>query len=140
MSMADQISSTAKNWKEKGRRLFRDLIKRPKSANDSARQSNPTRVSVSSSSGAHHGTDTGGVELTASSSNATLNRSMYCPGLLPRRSSGFSSSSRSCRRLPVRKTFIKRSRFAGFHRGSRRGQSRNRPYFGSCCKTSLDEH
>jgi hypothetical protein len=65
--MADQISSTAKKLKEKGRKLFRDLIKRPKSANDSDRQSNSTRVAVSSASGAHHGTDVGDAELTASS-------------------------------------------------------------------------
>ena len=68
--MADQISPTTKKSKKKGRdigKLFRDLIKRPKSANDSARQSDSTRVSISSASGAHHGTDAGNAEPTASS-------------------------------------------------------------------------
>ena len=68
--MADQTSPTAKKLKKKGRgigKFVRDLIKRPKSANDSeARQSNSTRVSVSSASSAH-GTDAGNGEPTASS-------------------------------------------------------------------------
>ena len=54
-------------------KLVRDLIKRPKSAaggTDSASQSNPTQVSISSASGAHDpipGTVAGSAEPTASS-------------------------------------------------------------------------
>ena len=72
--MADQHSSTvAKKSKKKGRdvvKLFRNLIKQPKSANDSASQSNSTRVSVSSAFGAQGsvpGNDAGSAEPTASS-------------------------------------------------------------------------
>ena len=70
MSMADQISPTARKSKKKSigiGKFVRDLIKPSKSANDSARQLNSTWVSVSSASGAHSGTDAGNVELTASS-------------------------------------------------------------------------
>ena len=70
ISMADQILPTARKSKKKSigiGKFVRDLIKPPKSANDSARQSNSTRVSVSSASGAHNGTDAGNVEPTASS-------------------------------------------------------------------------
>ena len=70
ISMADQTSLTAKKSKKKSMgigRFFRDLIKRPKSANDSASQSNSTRVSVSSASGVQHGTDAGNVDTTTSS-------------------------------------------------------------------------
>jgi hypothetical protein len=73
ISMADQTSSTAaKKSKKKGGgivKLVWDMIKRPKS-NDSASQSNLTRVSVSSTSGAHDpipGNDAGSAEPTASS-------------------------------------------------------------------------
>ena len=70
ISMGDQISSTARKSKKKSigiRNFVRDLLKPPKSANDSARQSNSTRLSVASASGAHHGTDAGNVEPTTSS-------------------------------------------------------------------------
>ena len=68
--MADQTSPTAKKLKKKGRgigKIVQDLINRPKSANDSARQSNSTRVSVSSALSTHHGTDAGNAEPMASS-------------------------------------------------------------------------
>jgi hypothetical protein len=72
--MVDQPSSTAaKKSKKKGesmKKLFRDLFKRPKSANDLASQSDSTRVSVSSAFGAHDpvpGKDAGSAESTASS-------------------------------------------------------------------------
>jgi hypothetical protein len=84
ISMADQTSPTAakkskkKCWDlmksyKKGRGIGKrvlDVIRQPKSANDSASQSNSTRVSVSSASGAHDplpGTDAGSAEPTASS-------------------------------------------------------------------------
>ena len=53
IAMADQLSTAAKKSKKKGGgtvNFFRDLIKRPKPAKDSASQ---TQVSVSSASGAH---------------------------------------------------------------------------------------
>ena len=70
--MADQLSSIAAQKSKKkagGIKLFRDLIKRPKSANDSASQPNSTQVSVSAF-GNHDsltGHDEGSVESTASS-------------------------------------------------------------------------
>jgi hypothetical protein len=96
-SMADQPSSTAaKKSQKKGRGIVkrvRDLIKRPKPANDSASQSNS--ASVSSAFGAHDpvpDNDAGSGEPTASSKythlsvidddlaspdgNATLNQGM----------------------------------------------------------------
>ena len=101
--MVDQPSYTAaKISKKKGesmKKLLRDLFKRPKSANDSASQSDSTRVSVSSAFGAHDpvpGKDAGSAESTASSKyigsilvsstttylspddNVALNRGMYC--------------------------------------------------------------
>ena len=120
ITMADQPSSTAaKKSKKKGGsrvKLFRDLIKRPISANDSASQSNSTWVSVSSAFGAHDpvpGNDAGNAEPTASTfsskyilfpsqcyrrrlglppdDNVTLNQGMYHPEFIPRRSSGLSS-------------------------------------------------
>ena len=70
--MADQPSSTAamKSKKKGGKvkKLFRDLIKRPKSANDSASQSNSTPVSVSSAFDAHDlapGNDAGGTKSSS---------------------------------------------------------------------------
>ena len=51
-------------------KFVRDLIKRPKSANDSASQSNSTQVSAVSSTVAHdsaQGNDAGSAKLTASS-------------------------------------------------------------------------
>ena len=74
ISMADQSSSTAaKKKKGKGMKNYlRDLFKRPKSANDSASQSNDsnsTGVSLSAF-GAHDavpGKDAGSAESTASS-------------------------------------------------------------------------
>ena len=70
--MADQPSSTAAmKLKKKGGRIvkfFRDVIKRPKTANDSASQSNSTRVSVPSAFGAHDpvpGNDVGSAEPKA---------------------------------------------------------------------------
>jgi hypothetical protein len=98
--MADQ---PPKKFQKKGGGILkraRDLIKRPKPANDSASQSNSTRfsASVSSALGAHHlvpGNDAGSAEPTASSKyihlcvidddltfpdgNTTLNQGMYCP-------------------------------------------------------------
>ena len=57
ISMADQPpSNAAKKSKQKGggiAKLFRDVIRRPKSANDSASQSNLTRVSFPPTVGAH---------------------------------------------------------------------------------------
>ena len=68
--MADQPSSTAaKKSKKKGGgivNLFRDLIKRPKSANDSASQSNSARVSDSSTFGTHDPVPAGSAEPTNS--------------------------------------------------------------------------
>ena len=70
--MADQPSSTAELKSKKkggGIKLFRDLIKRPKSANDSASQSNSTLVSVSTF-GDHDlvsGNEAGSAESKASS-------------------------------------------------------------------------
>jgi hypothetical protein len=61
------------NSKKKGGgigKLFQDLIKRPKSANDSASQSNSAQVSVSSAASTHYpvpGNDEGIVEPTVSS-------------------------------------------------------------------------
>ena len=73
LTMADQPSSTAakKSKKKDGGmvKLFRDLVKRPKSANNSTSQSNSTRVSVSSAFVAHDPVpenDTGSAEPTAS--------------------------------------------------------------------------
>ena len=74
--MADQPSSTAamKSKKKSGgliKKLFRDLIKRPKSANDSASQSNSTPVFVSSAFDAHdlvQGNDPGGTKSSTDSS------------------------------------------------------------------------
>ena len=73
LSMADQPSSTAALKSKKkggGIKNFRDLIKRPKSANDSASsQLNSTLVSVSSEFDDHDlvpGKDAGNVESTAS--------------------------------------------------------------------------
>ena len=72
--MADPPSSTAvKKSKKKGGgivKLFRDVIKRPKLANDSASQSNQTRVSVPFAVDVHEsiiGNDAGSAEPTASS-------------------------------------------------------------------------
>ena len=69
--MADQPSSTAaKKLKKKGggiERLFRDLIKRPKPANDSASQSNPTRTSAFGAHDPVQGNYAGSAEPTASS-------------------------------------------------------------------------
>ena len=72
ITMADQPSSTAamKSKKKGGKvkKLFRDLIKRPKSANDSASQSNSTPVSVSSAFDAHDlapGNDAGGTKSSS---------------------------------------------------------------------------
>jgi hypothetical protein len=146
--MAHHPSSTAaKQSKKKGRGVIkrfqvRHLFKRSKSANDSASQSNSTRVSFSSAIGAHDpvpGNDAGSAAPTASSKyistilvlsdstfsaggNATLNQGMYYPGLLPHRSSGLSPPSRSYHPLPVSKTsfqLIKHSRSARFRGGSR---------------------
>ena len=74
--MADQPLSTAamKSKKKSGglvKKLIRDLIKRPKSANDSASQSNSTPVSVSSAFDAHdlvQGNDPGGTKSSTDSS------------------------------------------------------------------------
>ena len=69
ISMADQISPTARKSKKESigiGKFVRNLIKRPKSANDSARQSNSSR-DFDSASGAHNGTDAGNVEATPSS-------------------------------------------------------------------------
>ena len=74
--MADQhLTTAAKKSKKKGGggmvKLFRDLIKQPKSANDSGtNQSNSTRFSISSAFGVHDsvpGNDAGSVKSTASS-------------------------------------------------------------------------
>ena len=74
--MADQhLTTAAKKSKKKGGggmvKLFRDLIKQPKSANDSATsQSNSTRFSISSAFGVRDsvpGNDAGSVKSTASS-------------------------------------------------------------------------
>lgn len=54
--MADQPVTAAKKSKKKSGgivNIFRDMIKRPKPTNDSARQSNSTRDPVSSAFGAH---------------------------------------------------------------------------------------
>ena len=74
ITMADQPSSaTAKKSKKKGRgiaKLFRDLMKQPKPANDSASQSISTPVSVSFASDALNpftGNDAGSTKSTASS-------------------------------------------------------------------------
>jgi hypothetical protein len=86
ISMADEISPTPKESKKKHRdigKLVRDLIKRPnlpKSANDSARQSNSTRISASAS-GAHHGTDAGNAEPTASGKYIWLHLSVIDDGI-----------------------------------------------------------
>ena len=115
ISMADQPSSTAamKSKKKGGGivKLFRDVIKRPKTVNDSASQSNLTRVSVPSAFGAHDpvpGNDAGSAEPTASGKyigfhlsvivndlaspdgNATLNQGIYCSEFISCRSSGLS--------------------------------------------------
>ncbi|EDR05456.1 uncharacterized protein LACBIDRAFT_329753 [Laccaria bicolor S238N-H82] len=63
--MADQMSPTAKKSKKKSRGI-RKFIPDLKSPNESAHQSNSTRVSVSSASSAHHGTDAGNAEPRAS--------------------------------------------------------------------------
>ncbi|EDR05376.1 uncharacterized protein LACBIDRAFT_329820 [Laccaria bicolor S238N-H82] len=63
--MADQMSPTAKKSKKKSRGI-RKFIPDLKSPNESAHQSNSTRVSVSSASSAHHGTDAGNAEQRAS--------------------------------------------------------------------------
>jgi hypothetical protein len=128
ISMADHPSSTAaKQSKKKGGGIvkrFRHLFKRSKSANDSVSQSNSTRVSVSSATGADGpapGNDAGSAAPMASSKyistilvlsdstfsaggNVTLNQGMYYPGFLPHRSSGLSPSFRSYHPLPVSKT------------------------------------
>ena len=138
--MADQPSSSAAKKKREGmKKLFRDLFKRPKSANDSA--SHSTGVSVSSAFGDHDpvpGKDAGSVESKASGKyivywlhlsvidddlaslddNATLNQGMYCSEFIHCRSNGLNPPFRSYRPLPVSKTVIKRSRSARF-RGSK---------------------
>ena len=57
ISMSDQPLSTIRTRSKKNVggivKLFRDLIKQPKSVNDSAAQSNSTRISASSAFGAH---------------------------------------------------------------------------------------
>ena len=117
--MAARPSSAAATVWRTFLKPFRDCIERPKSANASARPSNPTQVSVSSASGAHDpvpGNDAGSAERTALSKyigsisvlsgstspggNVTLNQGMYCPGFLPHRSSGLSPPSRSHHPLP----------------------------------------
>ena len=137
ISMADQLSSIAAKRYLKPFK-FRDLIKRPKSANDSASESNSTLVSVSSAIGAHDpipGNNAGSVEPTASSkcigsilvssdstspgSNATLNQGMYYPASGFLSLSGLSPPSRSYHTLPVSKTLNKRSRSARFRCGPR---------------------
>ena len=66
----DQPSSAPKKWKKKGGdiiKFVRDLIKRPKSANDSTGQFHPTQVSGSPAFVAHvPGNDSGSAEPTAS--------------------------------------------------------------------------
>ena len=87
------------------KKFLRDLFNRPKSANNSASQSNSTLVSVSSASGAHDpvpGYDSGSAEPTTSSKyigsilvlstttlplpddSATLNQGMCHPEFIPR--------------------------------------------------------
>ena len=71
--MADKPATAAKKSKKKGGgivNIFRDLIKRPKSVNDSASQSNLALVSGSSASVAHDpdpGNDAGSTKSRVSS-------------------------------------------------------------------------
>ena len=67
--MADQsLSTAAKKKKGKGtKNYFRDLFKRPKSANDSASQLNSTGVSAFGAHDPVPGKDAGSAESTASS-------------------------------------------------------------------------
>ena len=140
--MADQPpSNAAKKSKQKGggiAKLFRDVIRRPKSANDSASQSNLTRVSFPPTVGAHDPVaenDAGSSEPTVASkyigsslllSTTTwllsrwkryLESGYVLPSVIPRRSCGLSPPSRSYHPLPASKTIRRWS--AGFLRGSR---------------------
>lgn len=140
ISMYDQRSSTVakKSQKKDGGivKRIRDLIKRPKPANDSdsavsASQSNSASVSFAYGSQVSEN-DARGADTTASRSihlsvinddlaspngNAALNQGMSS---ITRRSNVFSPLSRSYHLRPVRRTSLtKRSGSAEFHRESR---------------------
>ena len=135
--MTNQHSPTAAKKSKKGGcvKVFWDLIKRLKSANDSASHSNSTPVSVSAF-GAHDpvlGNNARSAELTASSKYSLhlniigiINDNSYLLSrwqcyleseyvvFISRRSSGLNPPSRSHRPSPVSET-----RSAEFRRGSR---------------------